>query len=52
MFVKISTKPVDILIVIMYKSTKDHEDERIEKMYHEFSATLHQGEEGECHSDG
>jgi hypothetical protein len=31
----ISAKPVDIVLVKMYKSTTDHDDDKVEKKYEE-----------------
>jgi hypothetical protein len=46
MFVKISAKPVDIVLVQVYMPTTNHDDDKIEKLYQEISEILHQ--EGRC----
>ena len=42
MFVKISAKPVDIVLVQVYMPTTNHDDDEIEKLYEEISEILHQ----------
>jgi hypothetical protein len=37
MFVKISAKPVDIVLVQVYMPTTNHDDNEIEKLYEEIS---------------
>ena len=47
MFVKISAKPVDIVIVQVCMPTSDHYEDEIEKnIYDEISEILHQEERG------
>ena len=36
-FVKISAKPVDIVLVQVYMPTTNHDDDEIEKLYEEIS---------------
>ena len=42
MFVKISAKPADIVLVQVYMPTTNHDDDEIEKLYEEISEILHQ----------
>ena len=42
MIVKISAKPVDIVLMQVYMSTTNHDDDKIEKLYEEISEILHQ----------
>ena len=46
-FVKISAKPVDIVLVQVYMRTTSHDDDEIEKLYEEISEILHQEERGQ-----
>jgi len=47
MFVKISAKPVDIVLVQVYMPTTNHDDDKIEKLYKEISEILHQEGRGQ-----
>ena len=47
MFVTISTKPVDIVLVQVYMPTTNHDDDEIEKLYEEISEILHQEGRGQ-----
>ena len=42
MFVKISVKPTDIVLVQVYIPTTNHDDDKIEQLYKEDSEILHQ----------
>jgi hypothetical protein len=48
-FVKISAKPI-IVIVQVYMSTTDHDNEKIEKMYKEISEILHEEGRGQVNA--
>ena len=50
MFVKISAKPLDIVIVQVYIPKTDHDDGKIEKIYDEMSDTLHQEGRGQVNA--
>jgi hypothetical protein len=41
MFVKLSAKPVDIVLVQVYMPTKNYDDNEIEKLYEDTSEILH-----------
>ena len=47
MFVKISAKLVDIVLVQVYMPTKNHDNDEIEKLYQEISEILHQEGRGQ-----
>ena len=42
MVVKVSVKPVDIVLVQVYISTTNHDSDKIEKLYDEIGEILHQ----------
>jgi hypothetical protein len=42
MFVKISAKPVDLVLVQVYMPTTNHDDDKVEKLYDVISEILHQ----------
>jgi hypothetical protein len=45
-FVKISAKPVNIVLVQVYVPTTNHDDDKIEKLYEDISEILHQDGRG------
>ena len=52
-FVKISAKPVDIVLVQVYMPTINHDDDEIEKLYEEIRNTGPKSKRSsECNSDG
>ena len=50
MFVKISVKPTDIVLVQVYMPTTNHDDDKIEKLYKEVSEILHQEGRGQVNA--
>ena len=50
LFVKISAKPVDIVLVQMYMPTTNHDDGEIEKLYEEINEILHQEGRGQVNA--
>jgi hypothetical protein len=50
MFVKISAKPVDVVLVQVYMPTKNHDDDEIEKLYEEISEILPQEGRGQVNA--
>ena len=50
MFVKISAKPVDIMLVQVYMPTTSHDDNEIENLYEEISEILHQEGRGQVNA--
>ena len=50
MFVKISAKPVDIVIVQVYIPTTNHDDDETEKLYEEMSKIMHQEGRGQVNA--
>ena len=50
MFVKISAKHVDIVLVQVYMPTTNHGDDEIEKLYEEISEILHQDGRGKVNA--
>jgi hypothetical protein len=50
MFVKISIKLVDIVIVQINMLTMDHDDDEIEKMYNEISEIMYQNGRGQVNA--
>ena len=50
MFVKISAKPVDTVLVQVYMPTTNHDDDVIEKLYEEISEILHQEGRGQVNA--
>ena len=50
MFVNISAKPVDIVLVQVYMPTRNHDDDEIEKLYEEISEILHQDGRGQMNA--
>ena len=50
MFVKISGKPVDIVLVQVCMPTINHEDDKIEKLYEGISEILHQEGRGQVNA--
>jgi hypothetical protein len=49
-FVKISAKPVDIVLVQVYMPTTNHDDNEIQKLYEEISEILHQEGRGQVNA--
>ena len=50
MFIKISAKPFDDVLVQMYMPTKNHEEDEIEKLCEEISEILHQEGRGQVNA--
>jgi len=46
MIVKLSGKPVDVVIVLVYIPTTEHTDEEIEEMYKRIEELLHRETKG------
>jgi hypothetical protein len=50
MFVKISAKPVDIVLGQVYMPTTNHDNDEIEKLYEQISEIQHQEERGQANA--